>query len=138
MQSDDKQATEQELAARYADLFLICYQRRDISGMHITFTAFTHVLHCLKMWDRRKNIMQQTEHYILLNGFPEAELPALQWLLRHYFEQGKDGSEDELLAWYQMLDDEWVLRKKLKDMFPQYSNTQLTILIAEELKKNPV
>lgn len=128
---------QKELAARYANLFMICYKRSDISGMHITFTAFTHVLHTLKLWENKRDIMQQMRGYILHEGFPEAEVAALDWLLNHYFEQPQDNEEDEtvLLPWYQSLDDEWVLRKKLRNLFPEHSNTQLTLLIADQLQK---
>lgn len=130
-------AVQKELAGRYANLFMICYQRRDISGMHITLTAFTHVLHTLQLWDNKREIMRQMHGFILHEGFPEDQQPALDWLLNHYFEQPQDNEEDEtvLLPWYQSLDDEWVLRKKLRNLFPQHSNTQLTLLIADQLQK---
>jgi len=125
-----------ELAGRYASLFMICYRRKDISGMHICLTAFTHVLHSLGLWADKAAIMQATQHYILLEGFAEEELMYLQWLLNHYFEQENDHDESFLLQWYQHLDDEWVLRKKLRELFPDHSNTQLTLMIAEQLKNN--
>lgn len=134
MQAIDIQHLQKELAARYASLFMICYRRRDISGMHISLTAFTHVMHSLNLWPQKDHIMQQMQHFILLEGFPQEELAALQWLLNHYFEQSNSHDESLLLGWYQQLDDEWVLRKKLRSLFPQHSNSQLTLLIAEQMK----
>lgn len=128
----DSTALQKELAARYASLFMICYRRRDISGMHITFTAFTHVLHSLNLWAKKESIMQQMRHFILLDNFPETEIVPLTWLLNHYFEQANTHDESLLLAWYQQLDDEWVLRNKLRSLFPEHSNSQLTLLIAEQ------
>jgi hypothetical protein len=127
--------TQKELAGRYASLFMICYQRRDISGMHITLTAFTHTLHALKLWENKKAIMEETRAYIMVGGFPEAEIKALDWLLHHYFEQPNDTEETALLNWYQALDDEWVLRKKLRALFPEKQNSELTVLIAAEQQK---
>lgn len=127
--------TRKELSARYASLFMMCYQRRDISGMHITLTAFTHTLHALKLWEAKKAIMEETRGYILIGGFPELELKALDWLLHHYFEQPNDTEETALLNWYQALDDEWILRKKLRALFPEKQNSELTLLIAAEQKK---
>lgn len=134
IQSLDMPLLQKELAARYASLFMICYRRRDISGMHISLTAFTHVLHSLKLWPEKATVMQQMQHYIELEGFPQQELTPLQWLLNHYFEQPNSHDESFLLGWYQQLDDEWVLRKKLRSLFPQHSNSQLTLLIAEQTK----
>ena len=128
-------AVTKELAGRFASLFIMCYQRCDISGMHITLTAFTHTLHGLKLWENKKAIMDETRAYILLGGFPEAELKALDWLLNHYFEQPNDGDESVLLNWYQALDDEWILRKKLHNLFPDKPNSELTRLIAAEQGK---
>ena len=126
-----------ELSARYASLFMICYKRGDVSAMHITFTAFTHTLHALKVWDRKQEVMELTKAYILHDGFPVDEIKALQWLLNHYFEQPNEGDESILLNWYQYLDDEWVLRKKLREMFPDKTNSELTALIAiEQAKQN--
>ena len=122
----------QELAGRYASLFMICYRRRDISGLHIALTAFTHTLHALKVWSQKQQIMQSTRAYILHEGFPLAEQKALDWLLNHYFEQPNSADESNLLAWYQALDDEWVLRKKLREMFPDKPSSELTRLIAAE------
>jgi hypothetical protein len=127
--------TQKELAGRYASLFMICYQRRDISGMHITLTAFTHTLHALQLWSAKKAIMEETKNYILVGGFPEVEVQALDWLLHHYFEQENSHDEDVLLNWYQSLDDEWILRKKLRALFPDKQNSELTVLIAAEQKK---
>lgn len=127
--------TQKELAGRYASLFMICYQRRDISGMHITLTAFTHTLHALKLWDHKKSIMDETRSYIMIGGFPEIEIKALDWLLHHYFEQPNETEETALLNWYQALDDEWVLRKKLRALFPEKQNSELTVLIAAEQQK---
>jgi hypothetical protein len=121
-----------EIVARYASLFMICYRRRDISGMHVTFTALTHSLHALQCWANKTDLAAQCLHYILLDGFPELEKPALQWLINHYFEQINDADESCLLNWYQSIDDEWVLRKKLREMFPDKLNSELTVLIAEE------
>ena len=132
MLSFDSAALQKELAARYASLFMICYRRRDISGMHITFTAFTHVLHSLKLWDNKAAISQEMRHFIILEGYPDSEAVPLNWLLNHYFEQHNDHDESLLLAWYQQLDDEWVLRNKLRRLFPEHSNSQLTRLIAEQ------
>lgn len=123
-----------ELAGRYASLFMICYRRKDISGMHISLTAFTHVLHSLGLWPEKAVIMQAMRHYIVLDGFAAEEHWYLQWLLNHYFEQENEHDESFLLPWYQHLDDEWVLRKKLRELFPQHSNSQLTLMIAEQLK----
>lgn len=128
-------ATEKELAGRYANLFMICYKRRDISGIHITFTAFTHTLHALTMWEHKKSIMDDTKKYILLEGYPVNEVAALDWLLNHYFEQENTADESALLNWYQSIDDEWVLRKKLREMFPNKLNSELTVLIATEQNK---
>ncbi len=125
-----------ELAGRYASLFMICYRRKDISGMHVSLTAFTHVLHSLGLWPDKAAIMRATQHYIMLEGFAEEEQLYLQWLLNHYFEQENAHDESFLLQWYQHLDDEWVLRKKLRELFPDHSNTQLTLMIAEQLKNN--
>lgn len=125
-----------ELAGRYASLFMICYKRRDISGIHIAFTAFTHTLHALNVWDQKQAIMEETKKYILLTGFPEDEIMALDWLLNHYFEQENTADESALLNWYQSLDDEWVLRKKLREMFPDKLNSELTVLIAAEQNKS--
>ena len=122
----------QELAGRFANLFMICYRRRDMSGMHVTLTAFTHSLHALKVWPDKLAIMQQTKNYILMESFPVAALKPLEWLLNHYFEQPNDGDESQLLLWYQSIDDEWVLRKKLREMFPDKPNSVLTALIAAE------
>ena len=123
-----------ELAGRLASLFMICYRRRDISGIHIAFTSFTHMLHALKVWDSKDVIMADTKAYILHEGFPVAEIKALEWLLNHYFEQKNEVEEEALLNWYQSLDDEWVLRNKLREMFPDKENSELTLLIAEEQK----
>lgn len=127
--------TQKELAGRYASLFMMCYQRRDISGMHITLTAFTHTLHALKLWENKKAIMDETRTYIVLAGFPEAQIKALEWLLHHYFEQANEIDETALLGWYQALDDEWILRKKLRALFPDKQNSELTLLIAAEQQK---
>lgn len=132
--SDSAQLVK-ELAGRYASLFMICYKRRDVSGIHITFTAFTHTLHALNVWDLKKVIRDDTRKYILIAGFPEDEVKALDWLLNHYFEQENTADESALLNWYQSLDDEWVLRKKLRDMFPDKLNSELTVLIAAEQNK---
>lgn len=130
-----KSETEKELAARFASLFMICYRRRDISGMHVSLTAFTHTLNALGMWDVKALIRDQMHAYILLESFPVAEVKALDWLLNHYFELSNDGDESHLLNWYQSLDDEWILRKKLRDMFPDKMSSELTPLIAEETAK---
>ena len=127
--------TVTELAGRYASLFHICYKRSDISGMHISLTAFTHTLHALNLWDRKEAIMQETKKYILLVGFPESEVKALDWLLEHYFDPESESDESALLNWYQSLDDEWLLRKKLREMFPEKANSELTALIAAEQNK---
>ena len=127
--------TQKELAGRFASLFMMCYQRCDISGMHITLTAFTHTLHALKLWDNKKSIMEETRGYVLLGGFPDAELKALDWFFNHYFEQPNEGDESLLLNWYQSLDDEWILRKKLHSLFPDKQNSELTRLIAAEQEK---
>ncbi len=129
-------AVEQELAGRFASLFMICYQRRDISGMHIALTAFTHTLHALHLWAHKVLIKDQMRAYILHAGFPVAESKALDWLLNHYFESDNNSDESVLLQWYQSLDDEWVLRKKLREMFPDKQSSELTPLIAEELLKS--
>lgn len=126
---------EKELAARFASLFMICYRRRDISGMHIALTAFTHTLHTLKLWGIKASIRDQMRAYILQESFPMPEVKALDWLLNHYFEQENDGDESHLLNWYQSLDDEWILRKKLRDMFPDKASSELTPLIAAEQDK---
>ncbi|NRB42784.1 MAG: hypothetical protein HRU20_30660 [Pseudomonadales bacterium] len=127
--------TEKELAARFASLFMICYRCRDISGMHVTLTAFTHTLHALGLWTNKAQIRDQMHSYIMLETFPVAEVKALDWLLNHYFELPNDGEETHLLNWYQSLDDEWILRKKLRDMFPDKTSSELTPLIAEETAK---
>ena len=124
-----------ELAGRYANLFMICYKRRDISGIHIAFTAFTHTLHALSLWDNKVGIMEETRKFVLLSGFPEEEVKALDWLLNHYFEQNNEVDESALINWYQSLDDEWVLRNKLREMFPDKLSSELTVLIAAEQKK---
>lgn len=128
--------TRKELSGRFASLFMLCYQRRDISGMHIALTAITHTLHALKLWDTKQAVMEEARAYILLGGFPEAELKALDWLLHHYFEQPNAGDEAVLLNWYQSLDDEWILRKKLRNLFPDKQNSELTLLIAAEQGKH--
>jgi hypothetical protein len=124
-----------ELSARFANLFMICYQRRDISGIHVTLTALTHTLHPLNLSGQKAEVSQELRRYLLLGGFPVAESAALDWLLNHYLGQGNAGDESMLLAWYQSLDDEWVLRKKLREMFPNKANSELTALIAAEKKK---
>jgi hypothetical protein len=126
---------QKELAARYASLFMLCYQRKDISGMHITLTACTHTLHALSLWSLKRSFMEDLRHYILLASFPEDELKALDWLLHHYFEQLNSVDESALLNWYQSLDDEWILRKKLRSLFPEKQNSELTVLIAAEKNK---
>lgn len=133
----DSHQLQKELAARYASLFMICYRRRDISGMHISFTAFTHVLHSLNMWGEKLSVMQQMRHFILLDNYPQSELVALDWLLNHYFEQANEHDESLLLGWYQDLDDEWVLRNKLRRLFPEHTSSQLTLLIAEQKQYTP-
>lgn len=130
----DSDALQNELAARHASLFMICYRRRDISGIHISLTALTHVLNTLKLWPERQAVSRRLHSFILQQAFPEAELPALDWLLQHYFSDDSQDSSDEtvMLPWYQSLDDEWVLRNKLRSLFPEHSNSQLTLLIAEQ------
>lgn len=130
----DSDALQNELAARHASLFMICYRRRDISGIHISLTALTHVLNTLKLWPERQAVSRRLRSFILQQAFPEAELPALDWLLQHYFSDDSQDSSDEtvMLPWYQSLDDEWVLRNKLRSLFPEHSNSQLTLLIAEQ------
>ncbi|HEY9033407.1 MAG TPA: hypothetical protein VIN71_05695 [Pseudomonadales bacterium] len=130
----DSDALQNELAARHASLFMICYRRRDISGIHISLTALTHVLNTLKLWPERQAVSRRLRSFILQQAFPEAELPALDWLLQHYFSDDPQDSSDEtvMLPWYQSLDDEWVLRNKLRSLFPEHSNSQLTLLIAEQ------
>ena len=132
---DAQGVMEKELAARFASLFMICYRRRDISGMHVSLTAFTHVLHTLNLWGIKALIRDQMHAYIMLEAFPEAEVKALDWLLNHYFELPNEGDESHLLNWYQSLDDEWILRKKLREMFPDKASSELTPLIAEETAK---
>lgn len=126
---------EKELAARFASLFMICYRRRDITGMHVTLTAFSHALHTLKLWQMKSLIRDQMHAYIMMEAFPVDEVKALDWLLNHYFELPNEGDETHLLNWYQSIDDEWILRKKLREMFPDKSSSELTPLIAEETAK---
>lgn len=126
---------QKEISARYANLFMICYQNRDISGIHITFTAFTHTLHALQLWEQKKAFMLEMRDYIMQQQFPLEEIKALDWLLHHYFEQVNEVEESALLNWYQSLDDEWILRKKLKTLFPDKTNSELTLLIAIEQQK---
>lgn len=126
---------QKELAARFASLFMICYRRRDITGMHVSLTAFTHTLHALGLWEIKAIIREQMRAYILVESFPMAEVKALDWLLNHYFELPNEGDESHLLNWYQSLDDEWILRKKLRDLFPEKTSSELTPLIAEETAK---
>ena len=127
----------QELSARCASLFMICYRRGDISGMHIVLTAFTHTLYGLKLWSEVADISGMILGYILLEGFPKSEEKAVQWLLNHYFDQVNEQDESCLLNWYQALDDEWVLRKKLRELFPGKPNSELTLYIAAEHNKPP-
>lgn len=124
-----------QLAARFANLFMLCYRQQDISGMHVTFTAFTHTLHGLDLWTAKKEFQQLMRHYLCLEKFPEAEMPYMDWLLNHYLEQENHYDESFLLPWYQTLDDEWMLRKKLKQLFPEKSNTQLSAWIVAEQQK---
>lgn len=126
------QSKGRELAARFASLLMICYQRRDISGMHITLTALTHTLHTLDLWSEKQSIREQMKGFVLHEGFPIQQSSALDWLLNHYFELPNDGDESVLLNWYQSLDDEWVLRKNLREMFPDKNSSELTPLIAIE------
>lgn len=127
--------TIKELSARYASLFMIAYRRGDVSAMHITLTALTHTLHALGLWQDKKSIAEQCFGYVLQDGYPVDETSALRWLINHYFEQHNEQDESCLLNWYQSLDDEWVLRKKLREMFPEKSNSELTQLIAQEQAK---
>ena len=126
---------QKQLAGRYANLFMICYHQSDISGMHIAFTALTHTIYALKLWVKRKSFAEQLCHYASLEGFPENEMYALEWLVNHYFELPNEHDESILLTWYQAIDDEWVLRKKLRKMFPEKSNSELTELIFSEKEK---
>jgi hypothetical protein len=127
---------KKELAARFANLFMICYRGGDISGMHVTLTAFTHVCHALHWWGSRAEIARDLRHYLVGEGFPAAEEVQLDWLLNHYFENAQFGSESLLLAWYQKIDDEWVLRRKLRELFPDKSSSELTEMIVQERHKN--
>jgi hypothetical protein len=124
-----------ELAARFASLFMIAYRRGDISALHISLTAFTHTLHALGVWGEKQAISEQFTGFVLHEGFPLAEQAQLSWMVNHYFEQANAEDESCLLNWYQALDDEWVLRKKLREMFPEKNNSELTQLIAQEQAK---
>lgn len=123
---------EKQISGRFASLIMICYQRKDISGIHIALTAYTHTLHAVGLWGDAATIKDQTRVYILQAGFPMAEIKALDWLLNHYFELPNESDESLLLNWYQSLDDEWVVRKKLREMFPEKKNSELTQYIAAE------
>jgi len=127
-----------ELAARFANLFMICFRGGDISGMHVALTAFTHVCHGLHWWNYRAEIARELRHYIVHEGFPEAGEPQLDWLLNHYFEQPQFGNESLLLTWYQKIDDEWVLRRKLRELFPEKTSSELTEMIVQEKHKRDV
>lgn len=129
---NDKLATE--LAARFASLFMINYRRGDISGLHVSLTALTHALYALQLWDDRAFIAQQYQLYALQEGFPEAQFFAINWLVNHYFDWDNIDAEAVLIPWYQNLDDEWVLRKQLKQMFPDKTNSELSVLIAEQIQ----
>jgi len=132
---DHAARSRKELAARFANLFMICFRGGDISGMHVTLTAFTHVCHGLHWWSQRVDIERDLRHYILHEGFPVSDEPQLDWLLNHYFEQPQFGNESLLLTWYQKIDDEWVLRRKLRELFPEKSSSELTELIVQEKQK---
>lgn len=125
-----------ELSARHANLFYICYCSQDISGMHIALTAFAHTLHALNLWSIKQRLLSDIKGYILEEGFPVGEQKALDWLLSHYLELNNDHDESILLRWYQDIDDEWVLRRKLRQMFPEKSSSELTFFIAAEQNKS--
>lgn len=135
---DPADRRRKELAARFANLFMICFRGGDISGMHVALTAFTHVCHGLHWWNYRVEIARELRHYIVHEGFPESAEPQLDWLLNHYFEQPQFGNESLLLTWYQKIDDEWVLRRKLRELFPEKSSSELTEMIVQEKHKRDV
>jgi len=124
-----------ELCARYANLFMLCYLKKDITGMHIALTAFTHTLHALQLWGHKQRLMLEMKAFVMAGGFPISEHKALDWLLHHYFEQVNDTDESVLLNWYQSIDDEWVLRKKLHKLFPDMSSSELSTYIVTEQQR---
>ena len=132
---DHAARSRKELAARFANLFMICFRGGDISGMHVALTAFTHVCHGLHWWSMKAEIARDLRHYILNEGFPQTDEIQLDWLLNHYFEQPHFGNESVLLAWYQRIDDEWVLRRKLRELFPEKLSSELSEMIVQEKRQ---
>jgi hypothetical protein len=124
-----------EISGRYANLFVHCYKKRDVTGMQVTVTALTHLCYGLRLGERSDQIQQLFREYVLKEGFPEAELSYLDWLLNHFFEREQEHPAEYMLPWYQKVDDEWLLRQKLRAEFPDKNNTELTALLMAEIQR---
>lgn len=128
--------TRHELIARYANLLVHCYGKRDVTGIQVTVTALTHLCYAMGIAEEHEAITREfVEAVEREQAFPNAELPYVNWLLNHFFQQEQEQPAEFMLPWYQKLDDEWLVRKKLKASFPEKNSTEITAMLLHEVQR---
>jgi hypothetical protein len=128
-----------EISARYANLLVHCYKKRDVNGIQVSITALTHLCYSVNGVDRLDLKAKVARQFIDFVGreadFPPEELPYVEWLVNHFFEIEQSRPAEYMLPWYQQLDDEWLVRKQLKDACPDKNSTELTAMMLYQAKK---
>lgn len=131
----DKLSTKtwDDILARYANMLVHCYQKRDVTGVQVSVTALTHLCYSLESQDRNELKARVAKQFVACvakeEGFPEDELVYIEWLVNHFFEIKQSEPAEFMLPWYQKIDDEWLVRKQLKAACPDKNSTELTAMM---------